>query len=66
MPEERSFDIDSNIDLKIVKFLIKENMKKYLYISGNGLIGKELVKLYANEDVKIIVLDIVNKNFSKK
>ncbi len=24
MPEERSFDIDSNIDLKIVKFLIKK------------------------------------------
>ena len=42
-------------------------MKKNIYIlGGNGLIGKELVKLYANEDVKIIVLDIVNKNFSKK
>ena len=42
-------------------------MKKNIYIlGGNGLIGKELVKLYAKENVKIIVLDIMFKNFQKK
>ena len=42
-------------------------MKKNIYIlGGNGLIGKELVKLYLKENVKIIVLDIELKNISKK
>lgn len=42
-------------------------MKKNIYIlGGNGLIGKELVKLYIKENVKIIILDITAENFLKK
>lgn len=42
-------------------------MKKNIYIlGGNGLIGKELVKLYIKENVKIIILDIIAEDFLKK
>lgn len=41
-------------------------MKKNVYIlGGNGLIGKELVKLYIRENIKIIILDIKKNNLWK-
>ncbi len=41
-------------------------MKNIYILGGNGLIGKEIVKLYSKDKVKIFVLDIKKISFSKK
>ena len=53
MPFSRSVDIDTEEDLKLVKYFIKNNDKldnKIIYIIGGyGLVGRELINRSKNK-----------------
>ena len=67
MPFKRSIDIDSVDDLNLVRYFVKKNEKKLVFIvGGNGSIGSEIVKKFIKlKNHKIIILDIKNKKYNK-
>ena len=73
-PEDRSIDIDSPLDFKVVKYLIEKiNMvinnsirlkdKNAYVLGGLGLIGSSISKKFLHNGSKVVILDKDKKAF---
>ena len=56
MPQDRSLDIDSKFDLKVVRKLIEKN--NIVILGGSGLIGDAIIKNLIKKKFNIILIDI--------
>ena len=67
MPRERSIDIDDYLDLKLARYLFKNDKnylnkfslknKKVFVIGGSGLIGSEITEALISASAEVINLD---------
>ena len=63
MPQDRSLDIDSKFDLKVVRKLIEKN--NIVILGGSGLIGDAVIKNLIKKKFNIILIDITLSNQNK-